>query len=141
LNGRKEGKGDELKGTTLRVYKYLLRAGKPTRISDLQHGLQVSSPSLIQYHLKKLLDLGLVREEQTGYIVEKVVVESVFRIRRTLIPFQFAYVVFFILTLIALIVIDWPLPLTSSNVLAIGVNISALASSCYEMIRTLRTIS
>lgn len=137
----REGRGEELKGTTLKVYRYLLRSGKPVRISDLQHGLHASSPSLIQYHLKKLIELGLVSEGPGGYVVEKVVIDSVFRIRRTLIPLQSAYVVFFSLTLVALIAIDWPLPLTSFTVLAIAVNISALATSCYEMTRTLRTIS
>jgi predicted DNA-binding transcriptional regulator len=85
---------DELKGTTLRVYRFILRARRPARIGDIQRALGLSSSSLVQYHVKKLIDLGVIKEEQTGYVVVKVLAENVFRIRRRLVPFQVAYVVF-----------------------------------------------
>jgi predicted DNA-binding transcriptional regulator len=141
LKQGKEHNVDELKGTTLKIYRRMLKEGRPMRISDLHRDLQASSPSLIQYHLKKLLNLGLVSEKQEGYVVEKVVIESVFRIRRTLVPFQLAYVIFFSLTLVAMLAIGWPLSLTSFNVIAVAANASALATSVYEMSRTLRTLA
>jgi DNA-binding transcriptional ArsR family regulator len=140
---KREGQGNprELGGTTFKVYKYLLKANKPVRVSDLQRGLGASSPSLIEYHLKKLLNLGLIREEQAGYVVERVVIESIFRIRGMLVPFQLSYVVFFGVTLTAMVAIGWSLPLTSFKALAIGANVSALIASVYELMRTLRSIS
>jgi hypothetical protein len=89
--------------------------------------------------VKKLLDLSIIREEQAGYVVEKVLADHVFRIRRTLVPFQSAYVVFFSITLLGLLV-SRPTVLTSFGFLAISANAAALIISVYEMQRTLRNI-
>jgi len=47
---------DVLKGTTLRVYRLIYRQGRPMGVHDVQRGLQLSSPSVAQYHIKKLLE-------------------------------------------------------------------------------------
>ena len=84
-----------LKGTTYRVYRYMYRAGKPVRVNDVQRDLKLSSPSVAQYHLKKLLRLGLVKEVPEGYAIDKVIYENMVRIGRVTIPFQAAYIAFF----------------------------------------------
>lgn len=81
MSGREDSKTEEsasyesssLKGTTLRVYRHLFKAGKPVSVGDIRRGLDLSSVSVAQYHVKKLLELGLIREEQGGYVVDKVV--------------------------------------------------------------------
>src|SRR5712691_10426798 len=88
-----------LKGTTYRIYRHLLRQRRQVGISDIQKALRFSSPSVAEYHIGKLLNMGLVREEQGGYIIDKVVFENVIRIRRVSIPVQTAYVLFFVVTL------------------------------------------
>ena len=51
----------ELKGNTLRVYWYLLRASKDfVGPREVQRKLGFSSPALAVYHLDKLNQLGLV---------------------------------------------------------------------------------
>ncbi len=118
----------------------MLRAGKPIRITDVQRDLNLSSPSLAQYHLRKLVSLGLVREEQEGYVVEGAVVMHAFRWRRKLIPVQTAYVVFFSITLLALLTLLDLSRLDAIEFLALLVNITALSTSAYEAMRTLREL-
>jgi len=57
-----------LKGNTLRVYWHLLRATNGTiGVRQTQKALGFSSPTLASYHLRKLEDLGLVREGKGEY--------------------------------------------------------------------------
>ena len=107
-NEQKKARGNVLVGTTLTVYRYLYRMGKPQGIRDVQKGLEMSSPSVAQYHVKKLLQAGLIREEEGGYVVDKNVFENVIRIRRSVIPIQVAYAVFFSTMLVALFVLFRP---------------------------------
>jgi Mn-dependent DtxR family transcriptional regulator len=99
----------ELKGTTLRVYWYLLRSGKPTTIRRLQRSLGFSSPSVASYHLEKLMDMGLVKKDVRGdYGLKKTVsleaMNSFVRISRLMIPRYMFYTSFFFTLLIVFIV-------------------------------------
>jgi len=58
----------ELKGNTLRVYVYALKKRK-VGVREVQRALLMSNPSLAQYHLNKLKDLGLVSENNGEYEV------------------------------------------------------------------------
>lgn len=58
----------ELKGNTLRVYMYTLKKRK-VGVREVQRALLMSNPSLAQYHLNKLKDLGLVSENNGEYEV------------------------------------------------------------------------
>jgi hypothetical protein len=77
-----------LKGTTYKIYLHLVKIGKPEGISEVQKSLGLSSPSVAQYHIGKLLKMGLVREEQQGYVVDRLVLENIIRIRRRAIPYR-----------------------------------------------------
>ena len=58
----------ELKGNTLRVYWALLRSqDRVVGVREVQRSLGFSSPALASYHLRKLQDLGLVREKLGEY--------------------------------------------------------------------------
>jgi len=58
----------ELKGNTLRVYWHLLRSSSgAVGVRETQKALGFSSPALASYHLRKLEDLGLVKEERGEY--------------------------------------------------------------------------
>ena len=66
---RSQGMVDaELKGNTLRVYIYALKKRK-VGVREVQRALLMSNPSLAQYHLNKLKDLGLVSEDNGEYEV------------------------------------------------------------------------
>jgi len=58
----------ELKGNTLRVYWILLKSKEGTTgVREVQRALGFSSPALASYHLRKLEELGLVKEERGEY--------------------------------------------------------------------------
>lgn len=126
-----------LKGTTYRVYRYMYRAGKPVRTNDVQRDLKLSSPSVAQYHLKKLLRLGLVKEVPEGYAIDKVIYENMVRIGRVTIPFQAAYVAFFAACVLVLATFLRPGILTSTYVFSLGAIVVALAVTVYETWKTL----
>jgi hypothetical protein len=132
-----------LRGRTLKVYWFILRAGRPVRVTEVQHGLGISTASLVQYHINKLEDAGLVAEEQAGFVVRRVEVKHFLMLRGMIIPFQVAYVCFFTTTLVAMLAIIATaglVPLTSFGFLAVSVNIAALLVSSYETVRSLRTL-
>jgi predicted DNA-binding transcriptional regulator len=58
----------QLKGNTLRVYVYTLKKRK-VGVREVQRALLMSNPSLAQYHLNKLKELGLVSENNGEYEV------------------------------------------------------------------------
>lgn len=105
---QKRSRENVLVGTTLAVYRYLYKASQPQGIRDVQKGLAMSSPSVAQYHVKKLLQAGLIKEDQGGYVVDKNVFENVIRIRRSIIPVQVGYSAFFATMLVALFLIYHP---------------------------------
>ena len=56
-----------LKGTTLEVYRFLLKSSKPVGTRELQRALDLSSSSVATYHLSKLEDAGLLKGKQAGF--------------------------------------------------------------------------
>jgi predicted DNA-binding transcriptional regulator len=120
------GKIRALGGTTLRVYRYLYRQAKPQGVHDVQRGLGLSSFSVAQYHIKKLVADGLVREDPAGYVVDRIVFENMIRIRKSVIPLQLGYSLFFATTLFLLLTIFRPPLLSGMYVFSIVVNLAAL---------------
>jgi predicted DNA-binding transcriptional regulator len=135
-----KSKYEPLSGTTYRVYKFIFKASKPVGIYDIQRGLNLSSPSVAQYHTKKLLQLGLIREEPEGYVVDKNVFENVVRIRRTAIPLQVAYVGFFAVLLGSLLTVLRPQTITSIYFVALVSSVVALVIFVQQTIHTLRRV-
>jgi predicted DNA-binding transcriptional regulator len=129
-----------LKGTTYKVYRYILKQNRPVGISEVQKGLRLSSPSVSQYHIRKLLRLGMIREEQNGYVIDKMVLENIVRIRRVSIPIQTGYVAFFGVTLIAMLIFLRPAIISSLYLFSIIVNVAALTISTWEMRKSLRRL-
>ena len=125
-----ESDDDVLKGTTLRVYRFIFREGKPVRIYEIQRALKLSSPSLAQYHVSKLLRVGLVKESENGYTVDRVVFGNLVRVRRMVVPFQITYAIFFAAALVVMLTVLRPPTLTSLYVFALVVCGSHLRLHC-----------
>ncbi len=83
-----------LKGTTLEVYRFLLKSNKPVGTRELQRALDLSSSSVATYHLSKLEDAGLLKREDGGYTVNKFLLENSIKISRFLVPRYFFYSIF-----------------------------------------------
>jgi len=69
---------DDLRGNTLRVYIYLLKRGS-AGVREIQRALHLGSPALAQYHLGKLIQLGLAHSSSGEYHIVKEVKVDVLR--------------------------------------------------------------
>ena len=93
------GRDDErvLRGKTLQVYRFILKQNEPARVREIQRSLGFSTPSLVSYHIEKLKEAGLIKEEGLGYVADRRVFRNLVRLRSTLIPRYFFYFLFFTL--------------------------------------------
>lgn len=102
----------ELKGNTLRVYVYALKKRK-VGVREVQRALLMSNPSLAQYHLNKLKDLGLVAENNGEYeVVGEVkvdVMRDFLRVGTLIVPRFIFYAVFFSVFVGYLAYISYPI--------------------------------
>ncbi len=140
-NGEKVGTDNTdavLRGTTLEVYRFLLKSGKPVGVRAVQRALELSSPSLAVYHLSKLEDAGLVTRENSDYIVARVVLEDVVKIRRFLIPRYLFYALFAVVALILDLTAFRPEFLTSGYFFATIVILICTVAFCFEAARKWR---
>ncbi len=65
---KNNGNAHQLQATTLRIYLYLLDQNRPQGPREITRALNLSSPSIAYYHLRKLEELGLVKKTSEGYI-------------------------------------------------------------------------
>jgi predicted DNA-binding transcriptional regulator len=91
---------NQLKGNTLKVYYLMLKSPSASvGIREVQRALKFSSPTLAQYHLDKLRELGLVRKESTEYMlvadVKVGVLRQFYRFGTVLVPRFILYAVLF----------------------------------------------
>jgi len=91
---------EELVGTSRRIYYYLLRQNRPITARQIQRDLNISSISVVNYHLKKLLEKGLVEETERGYIIKKVIDKNLIKLRSLILPKSAFFASFFITSLI-----------------------------------------
>jgi hypothetical protein len=139
---QKDNDRASLAGTTRRVYRYLYKKGKPSGIREIQRDLSLSSTSVAEYHVRKLLSMGLVKEtEDSHYFVDAVVFENMIRIRRSLVPVQIGYLAFFATSLGILLSILRPDKLTSDYVFGVIVAAGGCGIFAYQSIRTARSSS
>lgn len=52
--------------TTWNVYLYVLTSRDPVGVRDVWRELKLSSPSLAQYHVNRLLEFGMITQNQEG---------------------------------------------------------------------------
>jgi len=90
--------GEEIEGTTFKVYLYLVKEAKPAGPRDVMRGANLSSPSVAYRHLQKLESLGLIQKDINGeYVVkEKTTFKGYIWIGRNLMPRLVFYSFFFL---------------------------------------------
>ncbi len=124
--------GEILKGTTLEVYRFLLKSPKPVGIREVQRALNLSSPSVATYHLSKLEDASLIKRENGYYVINKVLLENNIRIRRFLIPRYFFYAVFALTILIIELALIRPTVITREYFFTTIATLIFAVIFCYE---------
>jgi len=88
----------EPEGTTLNVYSYVVKKGKPVGPREVMRETNLSSPSVAYWHLQKLENAGLLEKNGAGeYIVkEKTSISGHIWIGRNLVPRLMCYSLFFL---------------------------------------------
>jgi len=132
----------ELRGTTLRAYWCILRSGRPVGVREVQRLLGLSSPSTALHHLRKLVELGILRKDEYGryYVAEevKVGVLRVFtRFGRLILPRYLFYASFF-LTALVIYAIQSYLYSSAVDAMALVFGFSGATISVYETLRAWR---
>jgi hypothetical protein len=96
-----------LEGTTLSVYVYVAKEGKPIGPRNVMRGVHLNSPSVAYRHLQKLEDAGLLMKNEYGeYLLKKKIrVNGYHWIGRNLLPNVMFYFYFFLGLFIAEIVV------------------------------------
>jgi hypothetical protein len=124
-----------LKGTTLDVYRFLLKANKPLGLREIQRALNISSPSLVQYYLSKLERVGLVKKDMGAYMINKVLLDKCVKISRFIIPRYLFYSVFSVLILSFELTFFQPEVLGREYFFAVIVTAIFVLIFCYETAR------
>jgi hypothetical protein len=90
--------GQEPEGTTLNVYSFVVKKGKPVGPREVMRGVNLSSPSVAYWHLQKLENSGLLQKNSAGeYVVkEKTSISGHIWIGGNLVPRLMFYSLFFL---------------------------------------------
>jgi hypothetical protein len=126
---------DILRGTTLEVYRFLLKKGKPAGTREVQRALELSSPSLAVYHLSKLEEAGLLKRQDGDYVVDRVILEDCVKISRFVVPRYLFYAIFAVGALIVYIAYFRPSMITSGFFFAAVVITVCAVAFCFETAR------
>lgn len=127
---------DVLKGTTLEVYRFLLKSSKPVGTRELQRALNLSSSSVATYHLSKLEDAGLLKREAGGFSVSKYLLENSIKVAKFLIPRYFFYAVFAVAVLLIELTVLRPAALYQEYVFSLVATAVMVVFLCYETVKT-----
>jgi DNA-binding transcriptional ArsR family regulator len=127
-----------LKGKALEIYRFLLKTKKPIGIRELQRALDLSSPSIAQYHLTRLERAGLVKKEMGSYVVNRILLDSCIKINRFIIPKYVFYSVFAAIVLIIEVTVFMPYVLTREYLFSTFATVIFLLIFCNETVKVWR---
>ncbi|BES82179.1 winged helix-turn-helix domain-containing protein [Pyrodictium abyssi] len=131
----------ELSGTALRAYMLLLRSRRPMGVRELQHRLGLRSPSTARHHLERLVELGLARRVEGGYVAEPPktgLLRAYIIVRGRLVPRSLATAAFTLAATLAYAVLPGSDP-AAVAVLSVAAALSLLdAYTAYRAAETLR---
>jgi hypothetical protein len=128
---------DSLAGTTRRVYRHIYKRG-PLHTREIQRNLGLSSSSVAEYHVQKLTRLGLIRESKDGFVADKIVLDNMIRIKRTVFPTWALLAVFFAISFVLLLTLERPSgPITHSYLFSLIVVAVALTVSASQTVSSI----
>jgi len=131
---------DDLSRTALKIYLYLLESKDPQGVREISRALNIPV-STVHYHMKKLLSLGIVREDSYGYRVSRVInIDGFIVFRQKLIPRLIVYAMFFIGLLIGEILLISIDGFNSDRLLMMIITIVSILIFILESINTKKSI-
>jgi DNA-binding transcriptional ArsR family regulator len=129
---------DALRGTTLEIYRFLLKSNKPMGIREVQRALNLSSPSIVAYHFSKLEEVDLVKREKGDYVVSRLILEHSIRVRRFIIPRHLFYAAFAIAVLIIELTLLKPSVINREYFFSTVTTLVFAIVFCYEAVKAWR---
>ncbi|NLE05539.1 MAG: hypothetical protein GX638_12165 [Crenarchaeota archaeon] len=130
-----EDTADVLKGTTLDIYRFILKAKKPLGIREIQRTLHLSSPSVAQYHLSKLEHVRLLKRQEGNYVIDKVLLENCIKISRFIVPRYLFYSIFALMIFLIELIFLRPIFITRDYFFFISATLILALIFCYETIK------
>jgi DNA-binding transcriptional ArsR family regulator len=133
-----------IRGNTVRVYLFVLRNG-PCELRDVQHALELSTPSLAFYHLSRLVESGLVTRTEDGRYnvvtdISADLLDGYVKFGRQIIPQLFFLSLIFTAILAYYAYLVWRVPLDTDDIVTIVYSLSIIVL-WYETIKTWRRLS
>jgi hypothetical protein len=122
--------------TTWNVYLYILTSRDPVGVRDVWRELKLSSPSLAQYHINKLLELSMIAQTQEGKYVaseEKRVetLRSFVLLYGKLVP-RLVFYGALVAGILAFYVIFWPMELNFRDLTVIAIAVISIIAFFFE---------
>jgi hypothetical protein len=133
----------EIKGNTLKVYLYMIRNG-PSELRDIQRGIGLSSPSLVSYHLGKLIEAGFAGQDQFGkyFAIRETsdkVLEGYSKMGSAIVPQMFFFALLF--TILTAFFSFMALSTTGFTIYLIAICIGMILVFWFETVRLWRKLA
>ncbi len=135
----------QIYGKTWDVYLCILTSSAPIGVREIWRALGLSSPSLAQYHVNKLVELKLIETTTGGKYVtndeERLeALRSFLRLRGMLIPRMVVYAALLSGVLVSY-VLFWPWRGDFRDLVTVSVTLFSIAAFLFEAVKQYRGLS
>jgi hypothetical protein len=135
----------QIYGKTWDVYLCILTSSAPIGVREIWRALGLSSPSLAQYHVNKLMDLKLIENTVDGKYVtndeERLeALRSFLMLRGMLIPRMVVYAAL-LSGVLASYVLFWPWRGDFRDLMTLSVTLFSIAAFLFEAVKQYRGLS
>ena len=129
-------KRTSISGTTRAVYFHIVTSEKPQGVREIWRALSLSSPSLAQYHINKLMDLTLIESSPDGkYQVNEIeridALRNFVLLRGRLIPRLMFYGALLVGIFFTYLVF-WPIRWDFRDLIVMAISLSSITAFFYE---------
>jgi hypothetical protein len=133
-----------LSGTTWDVYLYIVTSKEPIGVREVWRKLKLSSPSLAQYHINKLVSLKLIEptpngKYQTNEEEQTEILKSFIVLRGRLIP-RLVFYGAILSGVLASYLIFWPFRWDFRDLVALFISVFSVLAFFFEAYSQLRGI-
>lgn len=131
-----EGNRKRISGTTWNVYLYILTSEKAQGVREVWRALNLSTPSLAQYHINKLLEMKLVEATPDGkYQANEMehmdVLRGFIRLRGRLVP-RLVFYSALLSGILLIYLLLWPFRWDFRDLVVLAVSILSISAFLFE---------
>jgi hypothetical protein len=131
-------------GTTYDVYLCILTSNSPVGVREIWRALKLSSPSLAQYHVNKLMELKLIEPQAGKYVTndqeQLEALRSFLMLRGMLIPRMVVYAALSAGILTSFLLL-YPISWDFRDLVTVAVCLFSIATFSFEAIKQYRGLT